>query len=299
MSFTQLTPQLWVSQSELYATNSGIFISDRQACLVDPGIAPNNILAIKAFVEEQNAQPHSIILTHAHWDHILGPEHFPNVPIVTHSQYMDVLQQRGERLRGQIAQWEKSKVTEHGASKTQRQRPFQLPKPTYSFDISAWLILGDLKLHLLHAPGHTADQIAIYHAESGTLWAGDMLSEMEIPMIAGCLRDYRQTLDVLAALDARVLIPGHGTPTPDPAEIQARFDQDRAYLADLHTCVAEAIAQDHLVSAAEVVTACVSVPFAQPAPPNAGPHRWNIESAYAELGGKGNNPMGWQQEWEQ
>ena len=82
--------------------------------------------------------------------------------------------------------------------------------------------------HDAHAPAH----LAVLIEETGVLVAGDMLSDVELPMPAKqdrTLETYLAGLERLreAVGAARVLIPGHGTPTGDPT---GRFDADLRYL---------------------------------------------------------------------
>ncbi len=288
--FTQLTPGLWVTQSALYATNSGIFLSEGQACLIDPGITPEAIAGIARFVAERGATPQAIVLTHGHWDHLLGTEHFPGVTVIAHTAYYDVLQAHGDDLQRQVAAWEAD-------AGIHRQQPFTPPRPTLTFDAGMTLTVGTFRLHLNHAPGHAPDQIVITQPTAGILWAGDMLSDLEIPFVSHSLVAYERTLARLATLDIRVLIPGHGHPTGDPAEIRARLAADRAYLAELHTRVAQAVTQGKSVT--ETTVLCDDMTFRHPAE-NRGPHRLNIESAYLELGGEADpTKVGWSQEWDE
>ncbi|MBN2391741.1 MAG: MBL fold metallo-hydrolase [Anaerolineae bacterium] len=285
-TFTQLTSHLWVTQSTLFATNSGIFLSKDEACLIDPGIAPETIKAIVRFVADQDATPRAIVLTHAHWDHVLGPEHFPDVPVVAHEGYLRVLREHGADLYRQIDAWE-------AQAHIRRPRPFLLPKPTYTFDTAVTFTLGDIRLRVFHAPGHAPDQCAIYHAEEATLWVADMLSDIEIPLVLS-LNAYERTLAHLAALDIQVLVPGHGTPTTDADEIRRRLAADRAYLAEVHEQVAAAVAAGQML--AETVAACSDMLLPCPCD-DPTPHTWNVESAYAELGGQVEGPVGWEREW--
>ncbi len=284
--FTQLTSHLWVTQSVLFATNSGVFLSGDEACLIDPGIAPETIKDIARFVDERGATPRTIVITHAHWDHVMGPEHFPGVPVIAHADYLRVLREHGVDLYRQIGVWE-------AQAHIRRPRPFMLPKPTYTFDTALTLTLGDERLCVIHAPGHALDQCVVYHAESATLWAADMLSDIEIPLPLS-LNAYEQTLAHLATLDIRALVPGHGAPTTDADEIQRRLAGDQAYLAELRMRITRAIAAGQTL--AETVAACSDMPLPclcdDPAP-----HTWNVESAYAELGGRVEGLVGWKREW--
>ena len=284
--FTQLTTCLWVTQSDLYQTNSGIFLSAGAAVLIDPGILPAASQAIAQFVHEQGAEVTTIILTHGHWDHILGPEQFPSVQVVAHTSYQEVIRDHREDLQRQVAGWETER-------RYQRVTPFEPPLPDKVFGENLAWPVGTLTLQLQHSPGHAPDQITVYHAPQGTLWAGDMLSELEIPFVSYNLAAYEATLAQLAQLEIRTLVPGHGTPTQDPAEISTRLREDRAYLAELRTRVAAALQAG--ASLNETVAACSAMRYHHPKD-NTLPHRWNVESVYAELGGKCTSPHGWEQE---
>lgn len=222
---------------------------------------------------------------------MLGPRYFPGVNVVAHTCYLTTLCQHGEHIQQQVAHWAEQ-------SDIQGVTPFVLPRPTYAFDKTLWLVMEDLSLHFMHAPGHAPDQMVVYHPDSGTLWAGDMLSDAEIPMVMDSLAAYEHTLARLAALDIRVLIPGHGTPTDDPAEVHTRFAQDRAYLTELRARVTHAIETG--MTQEETLAYCDDIPLAQPAD-YASAHQWNVESAYAELGtatgAPDEGPVGWARDW--
>jgi glyoxylase-like metal-dependent hydrolase (beta-lactamase superfamily II) len=90
--------------------------------------------------------------------------------------------------------------------------------------------------HQAHAPGHAALLIE----ERGVLVAGDMLSDVLIPMldldddVADPIEDYLTGLRLLegAAGDVDVLVPGHGS-VGGADQLRGRIDQDRAYVQAL------------------------------------------------------------------
>jgi glyoxylase-like metal-dependent hydrolase (beta-lactamase superfamily II) len=86
--------------------------------------------------------------------------------------------------------------------------------------------------HQAHAPGHAALLIG----DRGVLVAGDMLSDVLMPMLdlngaADPVGDYLAGLELLedVAGDVDVLVPGHGS-VGGAGQLRARVDQDRAYL---------------------------------------------------------------------
>ncbi len=84
--------------------------------------------------------------------------------------------------------------------------------------------------------GHEAGHGAVFFPAARTLVAGDMCSDIEIPLLGGIGPDaiarYREGLDRLASLDVRVVVPGHGH-AGDAAEFRRRVAADVGYLDDL------------------------------------------------------------------
>jgi glyoxylase-like metal-dependent hydrolase (beta-lactamase superfamily II) len=84
--------------------------------------------------------------------------------------------------------------------------------------------------HDAHAPGHGA----VFLPDSGVLIAGDMCSDLEIPLLdlesADPFRGYREGLRLLADVPGvRVVVPGHGH-VGDDAEFRRRIAADLGYL---------------------------------------------------------------------
>lgn len=286
-TFRPLTPHLWVLPCRAMLYNTGAFISDGQALLIDPGLYPDEFAAINRLLAEQRATPSAILLTHSHWDHILGPEKFPDVKVIAQARYLPVVERDGAGLRREIEKWEQAQ----GLS---RERPFTIPRPDETVGEAMTLTVGGQELRLAHTPGHAADQLVAYHATSGALWASDFLSEMEIPFVMDNLAAYERSLAMLAGWDLRALVPGHGAATDDSNEIRTRLDHDRAYLRELRERVTHALSAG--LSVSETVGACADMAYRQRAE-NEFYHRLNVESAYLELGGKADpRKVGWNKE---
>ena len=262
---------LLVRQSAYLHYNAGAFVSEGEACLVDPGLVPDEIEAMLAEVGERSVR--YIILTHADWDHILGPEHVPEATVVAHAAYDDELDPDG--IRAILRRLDKR-------AGVVRDRPFEPPEPALTFAETLELRVGDLELHLEHAPGHTASMLTIYEPADACLWAADVLSDVELPMIAFDLESYARTLARIAELEVRTLVPGHGNPTSEASEIRRRLDEDRRYLDWLRGAVADAVGAGK--SLEETVDACAEVTLSR-GDEDASTHRLNVEKVYTDLGG--------------
>jgi glyoxylase-like metal-dependent hydrolase (beta-lactamase superfamily II) len=282
-SFEQLSNTLWVARSRAFSFNSGILISDGQVCLIDPGMFRDEIEGIKQFAIEHEAGMNCIVLTHSHWDHILGPEHFPGVKVIAHRDYLSARlgmrnAERRKRTLDEIERWE-------GENGVARDKPFAVPMPNSSFDGSMMILLARLPLQLIHAPGHWPDQLVAYEPEGRVLWAGDMLSDIEIPYVSHSLAAYEKTLETLKGMDVAVLVPGHGNATADFTEITRRLTEDAAYLKELRQATGAWVG---LGSLPEMNKPIITAGFT-PSPrleANLYSHRLNIETVWLELGGK-------------
>lgn len=275
-----------MKQHQPYATNAGLILSAGQICLIDPGLSEKNLTEIKQFIRDNNGRVTTLILTHAHWDHLLGASHFPDARILASKSYKAIIDRYKPHLCQQVLDW---RARAHDPYLGE----WEPPAPAMTFSYELVVTVGELDLWLLATPGHTADHSSLYCPQDGVLWAGDMLSDSEGPFVED-VSDYADSLAKMQSLGARMVIPGHGTPAVNKSEIRKRFDQDQRYVRELHTCVLACVSGG--LPLEQTINHCMTIEFAQPDHyPNA--RLWNIESAYRTLGGVIASPTGWEKEW--
>ncbi len=278
----------WIARSATYATNSGLFAHSDELCLIDPGITPQEVARLSRFVRERGWRPVYLVLTHAHWDHLLGASAFP-ATVVARRSYAEVVDAHEADLRRQVQRW----AAEEGLTLS-----FTPPRPVLTFGQTMRLHIGCRTLRLLATPGHSKDHLSLFDGETGVLWAGDMLSDRELPYVQYDAAAYLSSLERLQTLQAAYLVPGHGLPTAERAEIEARFERDRAYLQQLMACVEEALRAGETVEGA--VRRCdFTLPLEDAV--NRTAHRWNVETLYsqraADFGLSVEPGLGWAREW--
>jgi glyoxylase-like metal-dependent hydrolase (beta-lactamase superfamily II) len=277
LEFGEISPGLWVAQSRGLMMNTGVFVSGGEACLIDPGLYPDEIEDVKRLVEEQGAREVVIVLTHSHWDHFVGPEHFPGVKVIAQAEYVRFTREHADELVKPLTAWEA-----HVGLK--RDRTFVIPQPDEVFYEELEVRVGSETLQLRHVPGHAADQLAVRHVASGAAWVSDILSDVEIPFISDNLRAYERTLEMVAGWEIKALVPGHGAWTTEWNEIRKRVEQDRGYLAGVRERVEKALQEGRTME--ETVRICGDMEIRNPET-NHEPHILNVESVYMELGGDG------------
>jgi glyoxylase-like metal-dependent hydrolase (beta-lactamase superfamily II) len=138
------------------------------------------------------------------------------------------------------------------------------------------LRMGDLDWQALAAPGHDPHALLLWCEQERLLISGDALWRngfgVVFPELAGepGFHDVRATLDLIATLDARTVIPGHGAPFTDVAAALDRAYGRLDYLAADPARNAENAARVLLkflllarrrIPLADVDTLCATVPL--------------------------------------
>lgn len=91
---------------------------------------------------------------------------------------------------------------------------------------------GEGVLQVVHTPGHAPDHICLWHAESRTVFVGDMLQQGTTVVIpashGGSLSAYLGSLDRLSRLTPRRAFPAHGPVIEDPQTLIGHYIKHRA-----------------------------------------------------------------------
>ena len=278
----------WYQPGKYYRYNAGVFLSRGQAALIDPGMTFSELAAIRQFLAEEEAQVCVLMLTHFHWDHLMGAGlDWGKVRLLAHTRFGEEFTRHLTANRAAIDSWATEAKEDISV--------LNLHQEILPVDIDIPINLGDLRLRPLYTPGHTADHLSIFEETTGTLWAGDILSDVEIPFVSNSLTEYLRSNQFLRGLKINSLVPGHGSPAKTEEDVRQRLEKDRVYLQELADQAQASIFAG--CSMLETVERCSGINYRFPAE-NENAHRWNTESAYVELGGEARvGPVGWQKEW--
>jgi len=209
-----------VATSRRYATTSTVVVSDDRAVLVDPAWEPDELAALADAVQARGLTIAAGLSTHAHHDHLLWHPRFGDVPRFASRRTVELAgEQRAELLAALGPDWPPELAEVFGLLSVAEPDPFGTAEDPIV-----------LVVHDGHAPGHSA----LWLPARRVLLAGDMLSDLELPLPhdPDDLASYLAGLELLApyVAQATVLVPGHGSPTDDPA---TRLAADRNYLTAL------------------------------------------------------------------
>ena len=227
----QVAEGVLIHQSEFIQSNAVIVQGEAGVLLIDAGVHGDEMAALANDLRELGQPVVAGFSTHPHWDHVLWHAGLGTAPRYGTARcaatIRDVLSDAGWKAR--IAAWIPPDVVEQ-ISWDLFGLITGLPAETARIPWDGPHIR--IVEHQAHAPGHAALLIE----ERGVLVAGDMLSDVLIPMLnladtADPIEDYLAALRLLegAAGDVDVLVPGHGS-IGGADQVRARIDQDREYV---------------------------------------------------------------------
>jgi glyoxylase-like metal-dependent hydrolase (beta-lactamase superfamily II) len=221
---TEISGGIFLATGDLYVTNSTVVSDGRGGCLVvDPAVTVAEVAALAADLRRLSLRPQLGFATHPHWDHVLWISELGDVP--RFASALTVATAEGERER--LIEGAENSAPGHDLEVFARLTPLEQPGEIQWTGPTAAVVT-----HQGHAPGHSA----VFLPDSGTLIAGDMCSDIEVPLLdldqPDPVGDYLTALDMLAALPVDLVIPGHGG-IGDGADFRRRIELDRAYLANL------------------------------------------------------------------
>ena len=228
----QVAQGVLVHESEFMQSNAVVVQGADGVLLVDPGVQGHEMACLANDLHELGETVVAGFSTHPHWDHLLWHAELGTAPRSGTARcaatVRDVLLD---------ADW-KARVAEGLSPDIAEEIPLDLFGLITGLPAETARIPWDgprvrIIEHRAHAPGHAALLIE----ERGVLVAGDMLSDVLIPMLdlsetADPVEDYLAALRLLEGVaggDVDVLVPGHGS-TGGADQVHARIDQDRAYV---------------------------------------------------------------------
>lgn len=202
------------------SSNNILFIDQDQTALVDSGYQTHATQTLALLEHALQGSPlNRLINTHLHSDHCGG----------------NALLQQTYACRTTIPEKEIDKVRYWNEDELSFSATGQkCERFTFDDTLAAddTLSLGGLTWQALGAPGHDPHSLMLYCASEGILISADALWENGFGVIFPELEgesgfaEARATLELIASLDVRLVIPGHGAPFTDVARaLQTAFSR--------------------------------------------------------------------------
>ncbi|GAA2354514.1 MBL fold metallo-hydrolase [Catellatospora methionotrophica] len=230
----QVADGVLVHESEFVQSNAIVVRGRDGVLLVDAGLQDHELTCLADDLSELGQAVVAGFSTHPDWDHLLWHERLGAAPRYGTARCAAAVQEQlsDPGIKAEItAHLEPTGIAEH------------VPLDLYGL-ITA-LPAGAARLpwdgpqvriieHRAHAPGHAA----LFIEQCGVLLAGDMLSDVLVPMLDLAaddpVEDYLAALRLLEEVvdDAGAVVPGHGS-VGGAGQARARLALDRAYVLAL------------------------------------------------------------------
>lgn len=250
LAFSEIAPGVWLGNrpdsTRLPVTpNTTFVIGDAGVIVFDGGNLPLVADRVIAKIRELTGLPVShVIISHWHMDHVLGISRylaaFPQAQIIAHPYTRELIQrylaQHEEDMRNtvadnlpgiedflaagaapnaepipqQTAAWLGQFVA--AAELLDREyRSFSVALPTLVFTGDLTVHSGKREIRLLHlGSGNTPGDLVLWLPQEKVLASGDIVVWPTPYGHGGHPRDWALTLHKIAAMDFRILVPGHG-----------------------------------------------------------------------------------------
>lgn len=226
---TPVADGVLVHQSELLRNNTVVVQGEAGVLVVDPGLTTGEMSCLAEDLRRLGQPVVAGFATHPDWDHALWHPELGQVPRYGTARCSAYLRE----LRSEEG-W-KARVAEGLPPEIAEETPLGLFGLVVGLPAGAELIPWDgpevrVIEHPAHAPGHAA----LLVEDRGVLVAGDMLSDLFVPMLDDTehpVEDYLTGLRLLekVADGVEVLVPGHGS-VAMADQVRVRIGQDREYL---------------------------------------------------------------------
>jgi len=225
----RLPPQIHVFVRDWLSANNVLLKSRDGHVLVDSGYGRHAplTLALRCTPRGLGAEPLAwLVNTHCHSDHIGG-----NAALAGHYGCPIAIPE-GEAAA--VERWDgRALLLDYADQSVER---FAFASAIVPGSNHVW---GDLEWLALAAPGHDMGALVFYNPEHGILISGDALWQHGFGLVMppeidpAALPATRRTLEMLAALEVRTVIPGHGEPFSDVhAALDRAFRRLAAFEAD-------------------------------------------------------------------
>jgi glyoxylase-like metal-dependent hydrolase (beta-lactamase superfamily II) len=218
--------QNFISNAGFVVTPSGVVVID---ALGSPALAQRLLAEIRRITPQPVTH---VVLTHYHADHIYGLQAFKaaGAKVLAHQGARDYLNSDTARLRLQASRTELAPWIDAQT---------RLVEPDEWLAGPRELVVGEVRLQVIPVgPSHTPEDLVVYLPSEKVLFAGDLVFRNRVPFVGQAdSRRWIRALDQILALDAQVIVPGHG-----PLSRDARTDMQltREYLVYLRQVMGQA-----------------------------------------------------------
>jgi cyclase len=230
------------AETGLRGCNPGFVVTSAGVVVVDTPQLPTKAVAMRKEAES-HGEIRYLINTEHHVDHIFGNYYFKGAgTVVNHRGVFDNFMVVTPDLDpfDYAAEAIPTDDPDGAAIFPDRDEYYENPnKGAIVFDRNLTLRVGEHTFELLHTPGHTPGQLAVYVPEERVVFTGDTIfNECQTWLMTSDVDQWLDALETIRQLDVDHVVPGHG-----PVTTKAVLDVQRSNLLDWKAAVAAAVSR--------------------------------------------------------
>jgi cyclase len=236
-----VTPRVF-TETKLRGCNPSFVVTSDGVVVIDTPQLPTRAVAMREEAEGYGTIRY-VVNTEHHVDHIFGNYYFKGAGEVVHHQgvydnfmvvapILDPFAYAAEAIP--------TDDPDGAAIFPDRDEYYADPnKGTVVFTGDLTLRVGSHTFHLIHTPGHTPGQVAVYVPEERAVFTGDtVFSECQTWLMTSDVDQWVGALETIKGLDVDHVIPGHG-----PVTTTRYLATQRSVLLEWKSAVAAAVAK--------------------------------------------------------
>ena len=180
--------------------NAGFIATPQGVVVIDTSASKSLGEAWRAAIEARTQAPIvRVFNTHLHPDHILGNQAFPAEALATLPPTVESIREVGEAFNDNLY-----RMVGEAMKGTNVVVPQTAAQP-------GLLELGGHRIRVMAMQGHSAADLVVFDETTGVLFTGDLVFFGRAPTTPHAdLVRWRESLDALAALPFKRMVPGHG-----------------------------------------------------------------------------------------
>src|SRR4029453_5869734 len=236
----QITAQVH-TDTTLRGCNPSYVVTDDGVVVIDTPQLPTRAVAMRKEAESHGPVRY-LVNTEHHVDHIFGNYYFKGAGVVVnHRGLYDNFMTVHPLLDPFAYAAEEIPTDDPDGRAIFPERGVDYADPNKGrivFTGDLTLRVGAHTFHLIHTPGHTPGQLAVYVPEERTVFTGDtVFSGCQTWLMTSDIDQWLWALEMIRPLDADRVVPGHG-----PVTDLAYLDTQRAVLLEWTSAGAAAVA---------------------------------------------------------
>lgn len=202
----KISDKIYVA-TEYLGNNVGFILTQEGLVLIESPMLTHEAKHWQDQIREITDKPFLyLIVTHHHFDHVIGNGHFA-CPIIAHKNALRGIEYLSNNIREGFEiffqenqeRWEADLLN------------LKIVSPQITFSQELFLHLGDTTIELRFVGGHTSSSITVYIPSEKIIFTGDNVTNgIHTYMGQARLNIWTESLRALLDMEVNVIVPGHG-----------------------------------------------------------------------------------------